>query len=419
MNDVLKNNIDYVNATKIDNTAIATGGDVTASDDATFTTVDAEPELTVEKTADPASGIKVGDEITYTIVVTNSGNVTVKEIKLEDTLVTLSEASFDLAPAGTKTITYTYTVTQADVNAGQVVNVVKVNATAVRGDDPAESQASATVKTIVPGSKTEPGPFSLILFGDLLLNGSEERTDAMVKMFDWANEHGGEFSAIGIMQSGGTVERFDDEDSWKAVSDKVNELKGKSPYMTVAGESDISADTANYEAFTSHNLTKLPASQMFENGKVWYQTLDSYNMLFVGIGYDVNEDSTEWIDYVNNVISKYHNFSVVLVVNSYMTADKQLTRMGEIVEKNIVAKNSNVRLVLCGAETGAERMTKSYDGREVNVLLFSLAGNDQLGFVRTLTIDSEKKTIEIKTINAATNETLAGDQNTFTLSNAF
>ena len=419
MNDVLKYNIDYVNATKIDNTAIATGGDVTASDDATFTTVDAEPELTVEKTADPASGIKVGDEITYTIVVTNSGNVTVKEIKLEDTLVTLSEASFDLAPAGTKTITYTYTVTQADVNAGQVVNVVKVNATAVRGDDPAESQASATVKTIVPGSKTEPGPFSLILFGDLLLNGSEERTDAMVKMFDWANEHGGEFSAIGIMQSGGTVERFDDEDSWKAVSDKVNELKGKSPYMTVAGESDISADTANYEAFTSHNLTKLPASQMFENGKVWYQTLDSYNMLFVGIGYDVNEDSTEWIDYVNNVISKYHNFSVVLVVNSYMTADKQLTRMGEIVEKNIVAKNSNVRLVLCGAETGAERMTKSYDGREVNVLLFSLAGNDQLGFVRTLTIDSEKKTIEIKTINAATNETLAGDQNTFTLSNAF
>ena len=419
MNDVLKNNIDYVNATKIDNTAIATGGDVTASDDATFTTVDAEPELTVEKTADPASGIKVGDEITYTIVVTNSGNVTVKEIKLEDTLVTLSEAAFYLAPAGTKTITYTYTVTQADVNAGQVVNVVKVNATAVRGDDPAESQASATVKTIVPGSKTEPGPFSLILFGDLLLNGSEERTDAMVKMFDWANEHGGEFSAIGIMQSGGTVERFDDEDSWKAVSDKVNELKGKSPYMTVAGESDISADTANYEAFTSRNLTKLPASQMFENGKAWYQVLDSYSMLFVGIGYDVDEESTEWIDYVNNVISKYHNFSVVLVVNSYMTADKQLTRMGEIVEKNIVAKNSKVRLVLCGAETGAERMTKSYDGREVNVLLFSLAGNDQLGFVRTLTIDSEKKTIEIKTINAATNETLAGDQNTFTLSNAF
>ena len=409
---------------KIDNTATATGKDpkgneVTASDDATVTTVEAKSELTVEKTADPTGNVKPGDTVTYTVVVTNSGNVTVKNGVIDDDHADLSSESFELAPGESKTVTYTYTVTQADVNAGQVVNVVKVNATAVRGDDPAESQASVTVKTIIPGSKTEPGPFSVILFGDLLLNGSEERTDAMVKMFDWANEHGAEFNAIGIMQSGGTVEKFDDEESWKAVSDKVNELRGKSSYMTVAGETDINADIANYEAFTSRNLTKLPTTQMFGNGKVWYQTLDSYNMLFVGIGYDVNEDSTEWINYVNNVISKYHNFSVVLVVNSYMTADKQLTRMGEIVEKNIVAKNSNVRLVLCGAETGAERMTKSYDGREVNVLLFSLAGNDQLGFVRTLTIDSEKKTIEIKTINAATNETLAGDQNTFTLSNAF
>ena len=200
----------------------------------------------------------------------------------------MSSESFELAPGESKTVTYMYTVTQADVNAGQVVNVVKVNAKAVRGDDPAESQASATVKTIVPGSKTEPGPFSLILFGDLLLNGNQERTDAMIKMFDWADEHGGEFNAIGIIQSGGTVEKFDDEDSWKAVSDKVNELRGKSSYMTVAGETDINADIANYEAFTSRNLTKLPTTQMFGNGKVWYQTLDSYNMLFVGIGYDVN-----------------------------------------------------------------------------------------------------------------------------------
>ena len=60
---------------------------------------------------------KVGDTVTYTVVVTNSGNVTVKGIALSDTLVTLNEEAFDLAPAGTKTITYTYEVTQADVDA--------------------------------------------------------------------------------------------------------------------------------------------------------------------------------------------------------------------------------------------------------------------------------------------------------------
>ena len=37
--------------------------DVTASDDATVTTVEADPELTVEKTADPTSGVEVDDEV--------------------------------------------------------------------------------------------------------------------------------------------------------------------------------------------------------------------------------------------------------------------------------------------------------------------------------------------------------------------
>ena len=111
-----------VDAGKIENTATATGKDpsgenVTASDEAEVTTVEAEAELTVEKTADPTSDVGVGSEITYTVVVTNSGNVTVSSIALTDTLVTLSEAAFDLAPAGMKTVTYEYTVKQTDVDA--------------------------------------------------------------------------------------------------------------------------------------------------------------------------------------------------------------------------------------------------------------------------------------------------------------
>ena len=116
-----------VDAGKIDNKATATGKDpsnkdVTAYDEKTVTTVEADPELTVVKSADPASGVEVGDVITYTVTVTNSGNVTVTGIALSDTLVTLTEPEFDLAPEGTKTITYTYTVTQADVDAGKIDN---------------------------------------------------------------------------------------------------------------------------------------------------------------------------------------------------------------------------------------------------------------------------------------------------------
>ena len=90
--------------------------------------------------------------MTYTVVVTNSGNVTVKGITLEDTLVTITEAAFDLAPNGTKTITYTYTVTQADVDAGKIDNT----ATAT-GKDPADKDVtasdSATVTTVAAAPK--------------------------------------------------------------------------------------------------------------------------------------------------------------------------------------------------------------------------------------------------------------------------
>ncbi|MBQ6481419.1 MAG: DUF11 domain-containing protein, partial [Anaerolineaceae bacterium] len=116
-----------VDAGKIDNTATATGkdpkdNDVTGSDDAEVTTVAASPEITVEKSADPANGVKVGDTVTYTVVVTNTGNVTISSIEMSDTLVTLSEAPFDLQPGDSRTITYTYVVKQSDVDAGVINN---------------------------------------------------------------------------------------------------------------------------------------------------------------------------------------------------------------------------------------------------------------------------------------------------------
>nr|MCR4708957.1 InlB B-repeat-containing protein [Clostridiales bacterium] len=106
---------------KIDNTVTATGKDpsnkdVTGTAKATVTTVEADAKLKVEKTANPTSGVEAGAKVTYTVKVTNNGNVTVKDIVLEDTLVDLEEAAFDLAPGKDKTITYEYTVTQEDVD---------------------------------------------------------------------------------------------------------------------------------------------------------------------------------------------------------------------------------------------------------------------------------------------------------------
>ena len=129
----------------IDNTAIAQGDYASTtyySDPATFSVpvVPTDLNMQVVKTANPNSNVSAGTIVTYTYVVTNSGNVTIKNIQLSDlhnaagpapvpgseTLVSPPGKSTDatsgdgiwdsLAPGDAVTFTATYTVQQSDVD---------------------------------------------------------------------------------------------------------------------------------------------------------------------------------------------------------------------------------------------------------------------------------------------------------------
>ncbi len=97
-----------------------------------ITPLEQEPSLQIEKFADIGSATRAGDEISYTIRVTNTGNVTLYGILVEDELVGLSETIEELAPGESVDFTATYVLTQANLDAGRVDN----QASAV-GDDPA------------------------------------------------------------------------------------------------------------------------------------------------------------------------------------------------------------------------------------------------------------------------------------------
>ena len=143
---------EIVNVVKANATAVRGDDPKEVETTATVTAADAAAKISITKTADPTSGVKVGDKITYTVVVKNEGNVTVKDGKLEDDHADLSSETFTLAPKEKAEFTYTYTVIQEDVDAGKIVNIVKANATAVRGDDPEEVEATATVTAYQKGS---------------------------------------------------------------------------------------------------------------------------------------------------------------------------------------------------------------------------------------------------------------------------
>ena len=81
------------------------------------------------KSAAPSTYDHVGQLITYTYEVTNTGNVTVVgQITVTDDKVTVTcPPTAALAPGQSVICTATYTVTQADLDAGQIVNTASAS----------------------------------------------------------------------------------------------------------------------------------------------------------------------------------------------------------------------------------------------------------------------------------------------------
>src|SRR5690606_39162307 len=103
------------------------------------------------KTASPTTFSSAGQQITYTIEVENTGNVTMTNISVTDPLTGLTETITNLASGDSETFTDTYTISQDDMNAGNVENTATASGTA-----PDNSTVSASATETIPGSQ-QPG----------------------------------------------------------------------------------------------------------------------------------------------------------------------------------------------------------------------------------------------------------------------
>ncbi|WP_426005422.1 DUF7507 domain-containing protein [Paenarthrobacter sp. NyZ202] len=109
-----------------------TGTPVTPPPGTTDTPLTPAPAMEFTKSADSSAlqdPTKVGDVITYTFTAKNTGNVKLTNVSINDPLAGLSALNYswpgtpgELQPGETVTATAKYAVTQADIDAGHVVN---------------------------------------------------------------------------------------------------------------------------------------------------------------------------------------------------------------------------------------------------------------------------------------------------------
>ena len=140
-----------LDAGSVTNVASATNGVVTSPTDTATATATQSPALTIVKSiaaGDPYAA--VGDVISYSFLVTNAGNVALPglfEVNDDKASDESCPVTASLAPAETVTCTASYTVTQADLDAGSVTNV----AFATNGVVASPTDTATATATLSPG----------------------------------------------------------------------------------------------------------------------------------------------------------------------------------------------------------------------------------------------------------------------------
>lgn len=150
---------DDVDAGGVTNTAVAGAmvgdAEVWSEPSSAVVEITARPALSLLKTASTESVSTAGDVVHYTFRVTNSGNITLSDIAINDfaftgagQLTDIICPAADLSPGNAVECTSSYEVMQADLGAASISNSATASTTA--GNAQLESDASTAVVAVAP-----------------------------------------------------------------------------------------------------------------------------------------------------------------------------------------------------------------------------------------------------------------------------
>lgn len=149
-----------VDAGKADNSATSTGtppgrGAVTSQPSTTSTPITQVDSLSLVKDStgpvdsDGNGKINVGDTVPYTFVVKNTGTSTLQSVRVQDNKLSANCPAGALAPGASVTCTGSYTLTQADLNAGVVNNTATAFGTP-QGGRPEVPSNQSSKSVVIP-----------------------------------------------------------------------------------------------------------------------------------------------------------------------------------------------------------------------------------------------------------------------------
>jgi len=155
----------------ITNTGTGDSDETPPSDDVLVTPVIGSPALVIDKSLtdnadEDASGtVTINDTLTFTIVVTNSGNIPLTNVVVTDPMITPNSNTCPTVAVGaTCVLVGTYVVQQSDIDNGQVTNVAEGLSDETVADPETDTEIVPTERALIaPTAIPTLGQWSLLL----------------------------------------------------------------------------------------------------------------------------------------------------------------------------------------------------------------------------------------------------------------
>lgn len=242
-----------------------------------------------------------------------------------------------------------------------------------------------------------------------------------------------EQNIVAVLQSGDLIENNALESEWKRIAASLKPLRGKIPFYCIIGNHDLGYGVSKINVseygllpYFRYDLCDVrDPEQQFKGGVCWYQFIGDRDLLLLGIGWPRESGFGDRIEWLNDVLDRYPDVPTLILIHNFLYNDGKETEIGLKLERELIKKHPNVRLLLCGHHRGVRRLTKSFhEGIDFTAVMYNLQEETKKasGYCMLITFDPVTRSVSFTSYSPVYDDYNYLDDptlETFTLENAY
>jgi len=182
----------------------------------------------------------------------------------------------------------------------------------------------------------------------------------------WIVDHRDTYNIKYTICTGDLVDEWDRDEQWQIADEAMSILDDADmPNGVLAGNHDVASGNEEYDSYWEYfGQTRYEENSYY--GGAYQDNLGHYDLISAGgqdfiilyMSWDVYQDEVDWM---NSVLAQYPERKAIIALHRYLKQGGTLDYTGELVQNEVVAKNSNVFAVINGHYFGAAIKVDGFD----------------------------------------------------------